>query len=153
MREGQDIVYREAPAARATPNRRPRPAAGGARRGARALVPNDVLLFRYSALTFNSHRIHYDRRYASRSRAIPAWWCTAAARDAAARPAAARRTGRDVATFCFRAVRPTFDVHPFQVNGDPGDDGTVRLWSQDHEGRLTMDAVATLRPRRAGHDH
>ena len=58
----------------------------------------------------------------------------------------------DVATFGFRAVRPTFDLHPFQVNGDPGDDGTVRLWSQDHEGLLTMDAVATLRPQRAGHD-
>ena len=58
----------------------------------------------------------------------------------------------DVATFGFRAVRPTFDLHPFHVNGDPGDDGTVRLWSQDHEGLLTMDAVATLRPQRAGHD-
>ena len=42
-------------------------------------------------------------------------------------------------------MRPTFDLHPFQVNGEPGDDGTVRLWSQDHEGWLTMDAVATLR--------
>ena len=51
----------------------------------------------------------------------------------------------DVATFRFRAVRPTFDLRPFQVNGEPGDDGTIRLWSQDHEGWLTMDAVATLR--------
>ena len=51
----------------------------------------------------------------------------------------------DVGGFRFRAVRPTFDLHPFQVNGEPQSDGTVRLWSQDHEGWLTMDAVATLR--------
>ena len=42
-------------------------------------------------------------------------------------------------------MRPTFDLRPFQVNGEPGDDGTIRLWSQDHEGWLTMDAVVTLR--------
>ena len=47
-------------------------------------------------------------------------------------------------------MRPTFDLHPFQVHGEPGDDGTVRLWSPDHEGRLTMDAVATLRRRVQG---
>ena len=68
VRERQDIVYRDAPAA-ASP--RPNPPAqppvwreplDGAR-GRCALVPDDVLLFRYSALTFNSHRIHYDRRH------------------------------------------------------------------------------------------
>ena len=52
----------------------------------------------------------------------------------------------DVATFRFKAVRPTFDLHPFRVNGQLQDDGkTIRLWAQDHEGWLTMDASATLR--------
>jgi 3-methylfumaryl-CoA hydratase len=52
----------------------------------------------------------------------------------------------DVATFRFKAVRPTFDLHPFRVNGQPQQDGkTVKLWAQDHDGWLTMDAVATLR--------
>ena len=38
------------------------------------------------------------------------------------------------------------DLHPFSVSGRPEADGTtVRLWAQDHEGWLTMDAVATLR--------
>ena len=47
--------------------------------------------------------------------------------------------------FEFRAVRPTFDLHPFSVNGRPSDDGrSVRLWSQDHEGFLTMQASLTL---------
>jgi 3-methylfumaryl-CoA hydratase len=48
-------------------------------------------------------------------------------------------------SFSFRAVRPTFDLHPFRLNGQPSADGkTVRLWSQDHEGFLTMQATATL---------
>ena len=52
----------------------------------------------------------------------------------------------EVASFRFRAVRPTFDLHPFRVNGALQADGkTVRLWAQDHEGWLTMDATATLR--------
>jgi 3-methylfumaryl-CoA hydratase len=53
---------------------------------------------------------------------------------------------RDVATFRFKAVRPTFDLNPFRVNGQLQEDGqTLKLWAQDHEGWLTMDAVATLR--------
>ena len=52
----------------------------------------------------------------------------------------------EVAAFRFRAVRPSFDLHPLQVSGAPQADGkTVRLWAQDHEGWLTMDATATLR--------
>ena len=51
-----------------------------------------------------------------------------------------------VADFRFKAVRPTFDLHPFQVNGQVQPDGkTVKLWAQDHEGWLTMDAVATVK--------
>jgi 3-methylfumaryl-CoA hydratase len=52
--------------------------------------------------------------------------------------------GAQVASFRFKAVRPTFDLHPFQVNGQRKGQ-TVQLWAQDHEGWLTMDAVATLR--------
>ena len=45
--------------------------------------------------------------------------------------------------FRFKAVRPTFDLNPFRVNGQLQDDGkTVQLWAQDHEGWLTMDAAA-----------
>jgi 3-methylfumaryl-CoA hydratase len=52
----------------------------------------------------------------------------------------------DVVAFQFKAVRPTFDLNPFRVNGQPSEDGrTIKLWAQDHEGWLTMDAVATLR--------
>ena len=56
------------------------------------------------------------------------------------------RPDADVASFRFKAVRPTFDLHPFHVNGQPQADGkTIRLFASDHEGWLTMDATATLR--------
>ena len=43
-------------------------------------------------------------------------------------------------------LSPTFDLNPFRVNGQLQDDGkTIKLWAEDHEGWLTMDAVATLR--------
>ena len=51
-----------------------------------------------------------------------------------------------VTRFQFKAVRPTYDLHALRVNGQLQTDGkTVKLWAQDHEGWLTMDAVATLR--------
>jgi 3-methylfumaryl-CoA hydratase len=52
----------------------------------------------------------------------------------------------DVASFRFKALRPTFDQHPFRVSAQAQADArTLRLWAQDHEGWLTMDALATLR--------
>jgi len=45
-------------------------------------------------------------------------------------------------SFSFKAVRPTFDLPPFRVNGAPSPEGGVRLWAQDHEGWLTMQAQA-----------
>ena len=57
-----------------------------------------------------------------------------------------QRPDATVRSFEFRAVRPTFALHPFAVNGTPSADGkNVHLWAQDHEGWLTMDATATLR--------
>ncbi|UUX97121.1 MaoC family dehydratase N-terminal domain-containing protein [Aquabacterium sp. J223] len=113
----------------------------------RTIVPDDVLLFRYSALTFNGHRIHYDRRYVTQVEGYPGLivhgpLIATLLMDLLRR----QRPDADVATFRFRAVRPTFDLNPFKVCGQPQADGrTVTLWAQDHEGWLTMDAEATLR--------
>ena len=50
-----------------------------------------------------------------------------------------------VKSFHFKAVRPTFDLHPFGLNGAPSADGkSVRLWSNDHEGWLTLQGTAEL---------
>jgi hypothetical protein len=50
-----------------------------------------------------------------------------------------------VQRFEFKALRPTFDLHPFRVHGTPADGGrSARLWGSDHEGWLTMQASAQL---------
>ena len=96
--------------------------------------------------TFNGHRIHYDRRYVTEVEGYPGL-IVHGPLLATLLLDLVRRNAPDaeVATFRFRAVRPTFDLHPFRVNGEPQADGRVRLWAQDHEGFLTMDATATLR--------
>jgi 3-methylfumaryl-CoA hydratase len=143
--EFHDIVYREAQHPGDVPPP-PQKAPAGAP-WQREIVPDDVLLFRYSALTFNGHRIHYDRRYVTEVEGYPGLvvhgpLIATLLLDLLRR----QQPGADVAAFKFRAVRPTFDLHPFRVNGAPQPDGkTVRLWAQDHEGWLTMDATVTLR--------
>ena len=143
--EFHDIVYREA-RRRDDSEPPPQPAQTGAE-WQRAVVPDDVLLFRYSALTFNGHRIHYDRKYVTEVEGYPGLivhgpLIATLLMDLVRRNAPLA----DVATFRFKAVRPTFDLHPLRVNGQRQEDGkTIRLWAQDHDGWLTMDAVATLR--------
>jgi 3-methylfumaryl-CoA hydratase len=111
------------------------------------IVPNDVLLFRYSALTFNGHRIHYDRKYVTEVEGYPGLIVHGPLIATLLMDLLRRNLpDADVATFRFKAVRPTFDLNSFQVNGALQEDGrSVRLWAQDHEGWLTMDAIATLR--------
>ncbi len=145
LTEFHDIVYREAAKPDdVAPSPKPAPTSSAWKR---EWVPDDVLLFRYSALTFNGHRIHYDRRYVTEIEGYPGLivhgpliatllldllrheWPEA-----------------DVARYEFRAVRPLFDLHPFFVCGEPQADAkTVRLWARDHEGFLTMDATAVIR--------
>jgi 3-methylfumaryl-CoA hydratase len=143
LTEFHDIVYREAqrPGDEEPP---PQPAPTGAP-WQRDIVPDDVLLFRYSALTFNGHRIHYDRKYVTEVEGYPGLvvhgpLIATLLLDLLRRHAPEAQ----LASFRFKAVRPTFDLHPFQVNG-LREGNTVKLWAQDHEGWLTMDAVATLR--------
>ncbi|RQP24900.1 FAS1-like dehydratase domain-containing protein [Piscinibacter terrae] len=143
--EFHDIVYREARQAgdvEPPPQRAPTGAAWQ-----REVVPDDVLLFRYSALTFNGHRIHYDRKYVTEVEGYPGLIVHGPLIATLLMDLVRRNLpDADVATFRFKAVRPTFDLNPFRVNGQLQDDGkTVKLWAQDHEGWLTMDAVATLR--------
>ncbi|MEO5659731.1 MAG: MaoC family dehydratase N-terminal domain-containing protein [Polaromonas sp.] len=144
LAEEHDIVYRAA----AQPGD-PVPAPLAAERGAawqREIVPDDVLLFRYSALTFNGHRIHYDRRYVTEVEGYPGL-IVHGPLIATLLVDLLRRHAPDafIQSFDFKAVRPTFDLHPFRINGQPSEDGkTVRLWAEDHEGWLTMQATAEL---------
>ncbi len=142
--EEHDIVYRSA----SQPGDAPAvPVA--AQQGAlwqRELMPDDVLLFRYSALTFNGHRIHYDRRYVTEVEGYPGLvvhgpLIATLLLDLLRRYAPATRVRR----FEFKALRPSFDGRLMRVNGRPAADGqTIALWAQDHEGWLTMQASAEI---------
>src|SRR5689334_22230548 len=143
--ETHDIVYREA--ARAGVIAPPAAAAPRDAAWERKVEPGAVLLFRYSALTFNGHRIHYDRRYVTEVEGYPGLIVHG--------PMIAtllldllryRHPEAEVVRYSFRAVRPTFDINPFFVCGEPLDDGkTFHLWAKDHEGWLTMDATAVIK--------
>ncbi len=144
LTEEHDIVYRAAPQP-GDPVPAPTPAEADAP-WQRDLQPDDVLLFRYSALTFNGHRIHYDRRYVTEVEGYPGLvvhgpLIATLLLDLLRRQMPQARVQR----FEFTAVRPTFDIHPMRVNGRPSADGkTVALWANDHEGFLTMQGTATL---------
>jgi 3-methylfumaryl-CoA hydratase len=112
----------------------------------RKIVPDDVLLFRYSALTFNGHRIHYDRQYVTEVEGYPGLIVHGPLIATMLMDLLQRQLSQAVVqTFEFKAVRPTFDINPFSVQGKVAADGlSVHLWACDHEGWLTMDATATL---------
>ena len=144
LTEHHNIVYR----AGAEPGDVPPPPQAAPAESAwkRQIVPDDVLLFRYSALTFNGHRIHYDRKYVTEVEGYPGLivhgpLIATLLMDLLRRQQPEARVLR----FEFKAVRPTFDTQAFSVHGQPSPDGkTVHLWGRDHEGWLTMDATATL---------
>ncbi len=144
LSEEHDIVYRAAAQAGD-----PAPPPVAAEQGAawqREVVPDDVLLFRYSALTFNGHRIHYDRRYVTEVEGYPGL-IVHGPLIATLLVDLVRRNAPDafIKRFNFKAVRPTFDLHPFRLNGQPSADGkTVRLWAHDVEGWLTMQGSIEL---------
>lgn len=138
----EDIVYR-APArpGDAAPARQEAPQGG---LWSREITPDPVFLFRYSALSFNGHRIHYDRDYATREEGYQGLvvhgplLATLLVHLLRRELPGARLTG-----FNFKAVAPTLDLHPFKVCGRPSADGrTALLWAQDHTGGLNMQAEA-----------
>ena len=146
LSEAHDIVYR--PAAQASD---PVPAPVAAPQIAawqRDITPDDVLLFRYSALTFNGHRIHYDRKYVTEVEGYPGLIVHGPLIATLLVDLVRRHTDRPIRRFDFKALRPTFecaDGRALRVSGQPSADGSqVQLWAQDAEGWLTMQATAEL---------
>jgi len=141
--EEHDIVYRDLPApGSAGPAPRMPP---GEAQWSRKITPDPVLLFRYSALTFNGHRIHYDRSYVTEVEGYPGLIvhgpliATLLMGLLRAELPQAR-----VAEFSFRAVSPLFDTAPFTVNARSNGDGSVTLWAANSRGELAMQAEAKL---------
>ncbi|PPQ27279.1 FAS1-like dehydratase domain-containing protein [Rhodopila globiformis] len=139
--EEHDIVYRDMPGPGEAPAA-PKPArTDDAWR--RDIQPTDPLLFRYSALTFNSHRIHYDRRYVTETEGYPGLVVHGPLIATLLMDLLRRNADRPVGSFRFRAVSPLFDTAPFSVHGAPDGDN-VALWARSAEGNLAMEAEATL---------
>ena len=138
--EEHDIVYRDHP--KQTPE--PPPAACD-QAWERTIHPDDVLLFRYSAVTFNGHRIHYDRRYCTDVEHYPGLVVHGPLIATLLLDLLRRQMpGADVAEFSFRAVSALFDTAPFSVCGRAqGND--IHLWARNAQGGLAMDAKARLR--------
>jgi 3-methylfumaryl-CoA hydratase len=144
IRERQDIVYRGAE--QAAPAKAPIPASAPPQterkaESSRVVLADPVLLFRYSALTFNGHRIHYDRDYAMREEGYPGLVVHGPLQATLLLTLAGGMRGMP-ATFEFRGTSPLFDGAEFTVNAASAEEG-LDLWVADRNGRQTMTARAT----------
>lgn len=140
--EEQDIVYREPgpPVPAPQPIELP-PVPEGA--WSRIVVPDTRLLFRFSALTFNAHRIHYDRPYAMSEEGYPALVVHGPLTAILLLELVRHNTSRRIAGFSFRGQAPLFDLAPFRLVGMPSD-GRVELEAQGPDGKTAMNATAEL---------
>jgi 3-methylfumaryl-CoA hydratase len=112
----------------------------------RTITAGPVVLFRFSALTGNPHRIHYDRPYAMEVEGYPGLvvhgpftqaCLTDFVRD--------HNPGRSIRTFSMRARAPLFDTAPFDLVGRPTDSGAAcEVWAMTPAGTVAMQASATL---------
>ena len=134
-----DIVYREAPrgAPDYTRGTGPIPAAAWSR----TITPDPVMLFRYSALTFNAHRIHYDHPYVTLAEGYPGLVVHGPLTALLLADLAERNGPRALKTFTFRARSPLFAGSPITLLGDlDGEHAELAAWS--HDGRLAVTAAA-----------
>ena len=142
--EEQDIVYREPPppgAAAAAPARH-----DGVAQWSRAVEPDTTLLFRYSAVTFNGHRIHYDLAYATGEEGYPGLVVHGPLTATLLQQFALEHGGgRALASFDFRGVSPLFAGRTFQLEGSETGSGTLALWARGPDGELAMSASAAFR--------
>ena len=142
VEERRDIVMREAASHAEIPARREPP---GAAVWQRDLTPSHMLLFRFSALTFNSHRIHYDADYVRDVEGYPdllvhgpllALLLLGHLADSC--------PGVTIRRFRYRAVAPLFVERPLTLCGRPTGEGEAELWVAGEDGGLAMQADATF---------
>jgi 3-methylfumaryl-CoA hydratase len=139
IRERHDIVYRE-DGAGAPPPRYAEEEADLVR----TIDPTTTLLFRYSALTYNGHRIHYDRPYATGVEGYPGLVVHGPLQSTYLQYMARDLNGGAVPRrMAYRGVGTLFDGSPFRVCGRRMPDGTMSLWTCAEDGRLAMTATAS----------
>ncbi|MFA7586164.1 MAG: MaoC family dehydratase N-terminal domain-containing protein [Novosphingobium sp.] len=140
IEEEQDLVYKGATAAGSIAL--PAPADAPACTWRETVEPDTVLLFRYSALTMNGHRIHYDRPYAMDEESYPALVVHGPLMATLLADLAARKLGKPLATFDFRGNAPAFDGITLHLCGDASDDG-AHVWTQQGAGKCMVASATT----------
>ncbi|HMB05319.1 MAG TPA: MaoC family dehydratase N-terminal domain-containing protein [Isosphaeraceae bacterium] len=142
IEEEQDIVYREPGAPVGAPESCELPPAP-AGSWTRLITPDPTLLFRFSALTFNAHRIHYDRTYATTMEGYPGLVVHGPLTAVLLMELVRFHSHRSVVAFAFRGQAPLFDLAPFRLIGTPVGE-RVHLEAQGPDGKTTMTASADL---------
>jgi 3-methylfumaryl-CoA hydratase len=141
IRERQDIVYRDIGGAPAAPPKAPPPPPVAKYRETH--VSDPVLLFRYSALTFNGHRIHYDRDYVTKVEGYPGLIFHGPLQAAFIVELAAKLHGGVAPKkLSYRGVQPLFEGGEFSVNANDNA-GSMEVWTSNAEGQPTMKGTAT----------
>ena len=139
LNERQDIVYRDGPIAAAPAGKQPKTAPVGADR--KPVAAGTPLLFRYSALTFNGHRIHYDAPYVQTEEYYPGLVVHGPLQATMLCQFAADLRGAAPRDFRFRSLSPIFGPGEFTLNAS-SDGGSLKLWTATNEGPVGMEATA-----------
>jgi 3-methylfumaryl-CoA hydratase len=141
IRERQDIVYRETTSGASAAAKAPTPPPVAKHRETHICDP--VLLFRYSALTFNGHRIHYDRDYVTKVEGYPGLIFHGPLQAAFIVELAAKlHGGKPPKTFTYRGLQPLFEGSAFSVNANDNAQG-MELWTANADDQPTMKGTAT----------
>ncbi len=146
VREEHDIVYREDPKPGSKPPPLQPPPADFAYTD--TVTPSAVMMFRYSALTFNGHRIHYDRPYSCEVEGYPGLVFHGPLTATLLAGLAVKNNSDGILdTFSFRALAPLFDDKAFEIRGipNPHEPKVQSLWAETPDGGLAMSATATFR--------
>ena len=143
LRETQDLVYKEASTAPYKASNKP-PAEVPTPIWQSQITPDPVMLFRFSALTFNGHRIHYDRDYAVQEECYPALVVHGPLTASLLINLLYQNVDHPkIAGFQFKGLSPLFDTDSFSVQGHQSDDG-VQLLALNHLGQMAMSMDVTL---------
>ena len=139
--EEMDVVYREEPAPNA-PKSAPKTPPGNAA-WSKVFNPDPVVLFRYSALTFNGHRIHYDYPYVTEKEGYPGLVQNGGLTNLLLFELARAHAKTPIKYISVRNLRPMFADQPFTLCGAPSADGkSAQLWTVDTTGAQATDASA-----------
>ena len=142
LTEEHDIVYREAAGGSNKIQKEPQAAPTDGEWDA-SITPDPVLLFRYSALTFNGHRIHYDRDYCLNEEGYPGLVVHGPLLGTFLMQLAIKKMdGRPLKKFSFRNFNPIFDIAPFTLSGKKESEDKCQVWVRGPNGELAVKATA-----------